>query len=38
MTFTAIYCEHFGRHVMKAQPCGDKIQVVISARKEVSED
>ncbi len=38
MTFTAIYCEHFGRHVMKAQPCGDKIQVVISARKEVPED
>lgn len=24
MTFTAIWCELFGRHVMKSQPCSEK--------------
>ena len=26
MTFTAIWCELFDRHVMKSQPCNEKIE------------
>jgi len=26
MTFTAIYCELHERHVMKAQPCPDRVE------------
>ncbi len=26
MTFTAIYCDLHGRHVMKAQPCSDRVE------------
>ena len=25
MTFTALWCDHFQRHVMKSQPCEEKI-------------
>ena len=33
MTFTAIYCKLYGRHVMKAQPCPDRAERDGSKRK-----
>lgn len=26
MTFTALYCGLFEKHVMKSQPCGEKVE------------
>ncbi len=33
MTFTAIWCELFGRHVMKSQPCSEKREASFAKKK-----
>jgi len=32
MTFTAIWCELYKKHVMKSQPCGEKVERNISKK------